>query len=67
MGSLQNTLTIEDAMNYFQVSESTIRRAIKSGKLKSYKLGQQRRIKPEWILEFESELIASAEADEKQE
>ena len=67
MEALQNTLTIEDAMAYFRVSKSTIQRAIRSGKLKSYKFGQQRRIKHEWLLEFEADLIASAEAEDRRE
>ncbi|MDX2330391.1 hypothetical protein GOL43_33465 [Sinorhizobium medicae] len=47
-------------MEYFQVSESTVRREMKSGKLKSYKQGQQRRTTLEWVLEYEAELIASS-------
>lgn len=60
MERLQRRLTIGDVMEYFQVSESTVRREMKSGKLKSYKQGQQRRTTLEWVLEYEAELIASS-------
>lgn len=54
MSDIQPVLTIDDAMAYFQVSKSTIKRLVKSGELKSYKVGGQRRIKMEWIIELEN-------------
>lgn len=50
--------TIKETAAYFKVSTKTIDRRIKSGKLKCYKEGQNRRIKGKWILEYEGQLIA---------
>ncbi|WP_025720281.1 helix-turn-helix domain-containing protein [Paenibacillus sp. 1-18] len=60
MENLPSILTIEDVMEYFRVSRATVSRAIKAGKLKSYKLGGQRRIKLEWLREYEDLLIESS-------
>ncbi|WP_301628193.1 helix-turn-helix domain-containing protein [Paenibacillus apis] len=40
-------VSIDDVAEYFKVSRSTIFKALKSGKLKSYKFGRRRRIKRE--------------------
>ena len=61
----EKRLTVEDVMEYLQVSRSTVNRAISSGKLKSYKVGQLRRIKPEWLHEYEEHLIESSNLSEK--
>lgn len=55
---------IADVMDYFQLSRTTIYRLIKSGKIKSYKYGNKPRIKREWVLEYEAELMCSAEVEE---
>ncbi|SEI77390.1 helix-turn-helix domain-containing protein [Paenibacillus polymyxa] len=60
MEHLPSILTVEDVMEYFRVSRPTVARAIKARKLKSYKLGGQRRIKLEWLKEYEDSLIASS-------
>jgi excisionase family DNA binding protein len=54
---------IADVMDYFQLSRTTIHRLIKSGKIKSYKYGNKPRIKREWVLEYEAELVGSAEVE----
>lgn len=46
-------LTIPDVMEHFKISDSSVRRLLKSGELKSIKVGMQRRIKPEWLKEYE--------------
>lgn len=55
---------ISDVMDYFQLSRTTIYRLMKSGKIKSYKFGNKPRIKREWVLEYEAELMGSAEMEE---
>ncbi|MDH6670221.1 excisionase family DNA binding protein [Paenibacillus sp. LBL] len=55
---------IADVMDYFQLSRTTIYRLIKSGKIKSYKYGNKPRIKREWVLEYEAELVGSADVEE---
>lgn len=58
MGSdLPPVLTIKDAAKYLQRCTKTIRNRIKSGKLRSYKEGQEHRIRREWLLEYEETLI----------
>ncbi|MCY9761612.1 helix-turn-helix domain-containing protein [Paenibacillus alvei] len=54
-------LTIKDAAEYFQRSTKTIRRRIKSGELRSYKEGQEHRIRREWLLDYERQLIEKGE------
>jgi excisionase family DNA binding protein len=60
-GELPPVLTKKDIMEYFQTSESTVSRWIRSGQLKSYKLGQQRRIRLVDLSEFESQLISESQ------
>lgn len=54
---LPPVLTIKDVAEYFQRSTKTIRRRIKSGELRSYKEGQEHRIRREWLLEYEHRLM----------
>lgn len=54
---LPPVLTIKDAAEYFQRSTKTIRRRIKSGELRSYKEGLEHRIRREWLLDYERQLI----------
>ena len=37
-------LSVRDAANYYHVSQQTVRRLIKAGKLKTYRVGRQIRI-----------------------
>ncbi|EJW19193.1 helix-turn-helix domain-containing protein [Paenibacillus alvei] len=55
--TLPPVLTIKDAAEYFQRSTKTIRRRIKSGEIRSYKEGQEHRIRREWLLEYEQRLM----------
>ncbi|GIO42532.1 helix-turn-helix domain-containing protein [Paenibacillus apis] len=57
MDELPPIVSVDDVAEYFKVSRSTVFKAMKSGKLKSYKFGRQRRIKREWVMEFEYSLI----------
>ncbi|MNM25409.1 Helix-turn-helix domain protein [compost metagenome] len=57
MGEFPPIVSIDDVADYFKVSRSTIFRAIYAGKLKSFKLGKHRRIRREWITEYEESLI----------
>lgn len=54
---LPPVLTIQDAATYFKRCTKTIRNRIKSGDIKSYKEGQEYRIRREWIHEYEQSLI----------
>ena len=47
-------LTVKEAAAYAKVSEQTIRRAIKDGRLKYYKFGRQIRIDEADLLDFMS-------------
>jgi excisionase family DNA binding protein len=40
----QSLLSVRDAADYFHVSQQTVRRMIKSGKFKVYRVGRQIRI-----------------------
>lgn len=56
--NLPPILTIKDAASYLRRCTKTIRNRIKSGELKSYREGQEHRIRREWILEYEKDLIS---------
>ncbi|APB77435.2 DNA-binding protein [Paenibacillus polymyxa] len=56
---LRPVLTIKDAASYLQRSTKTIRNRIKAGEIRSYKEGQEHRIRREWLLEYEQSLIES--------
>lgn len=55
--SLPRVLTIKETAEYLRRSPMTIYRRIKSGELRSYKEGQEHRIRREWLLEYEQQLI----------
>lgn len=60
---LPPVMTIEDVGAYLQISRATVDRLIKAGKLKSYLVSpQRRRVKLEWLLEYEAALIAESSA-----
>lgn len=59
MSEFAPIVSVDDVADYFKVSRSTIFRAIYSGELKSFKLGKHRRIRREWIFEYENGLISS--------
>jgi excisionase family DNA binding protein len=40
----QSLLSVKDAAGYYHVSQQTVRRLIKAGKLKTYRVGRQIRI-----------------------
>jgi excisionase family DNA binding protein len=44
--------TVKEVAEYFQVSPSTIRRLIKEGELKAYRISKAIRIAPEQFYEF---------------
>lgn len=54
---LPPVLTIKDVADYLQRCTKTVRSRIKEGKIKSYREGQEHRIRREWLLEYEQELI----------
>jgi len=45
-------LTFEEVKTFLNVSESTMRRWISAGKLKSYRLGRQLRFHPNGLAKF---------------
>ncbi|MFB0840990.1 helix-turn-helix domain-containing protein [Paenibacillus oleatilyticus] len=54
---LPPVLTIKDAATYLQRSTRTIRRRIQAGEIRTYREGQEHRIRREWLLEYEERLI----------
>lgn len=59
---LPPVMTLEDVGAYLQISRSTVDRLIKSGKLRSYLVSpQRRRVKQEWLLEYEAQLITESQ------
>ncbi|MFD1179664.1 helix-turn-helix domain-containing protein [Paenibacillus puldeungensis] len=60
MDELPPIVSVDDVAEYFKVCRSTVFKAMKSGKLKYYKFGRQRRIKREWVMEFEASMITEA-------
>ncbi|MNP69795.1 Helix-turn-helix domain protein [compost metagenome] len=65
MEELAPIVTIDDVAKYFKVSRSTIFKAMRTGKLKSYKFGRQRRIKREWVYEFEASMIGELQGEDQ--
>ncbi|MED5019302.1 helix-turn-helix domain-containing protein [Paenibacillus chibensis] len=57
---LPPVLTIKDAADYLQRCTKTVRNRIKSGELRSYREGQEHRIRREWLLAYENNLISKA-------
>lgn len=49
---MENLFTTAEASEYLKVSELTVRRYIKDGKLKSSKIGRQHRISESALREF---------------
>jgi excisionase family DNA binding protein len=50
--NLPDIVTIKELVEFLKVSESTIRRAIDSGELKSFKVGKNIRIEREAVMEW---------------
>lgn len=50
--NLPDVTTIQQLAEFFQVDQQTIRRAIKSGKLKAFKLGKDWRIYREEVKNY---------------
>ena len=53
----RSLLSVRDAADYYRVSQQTVRRLIKAGKLKTYRVGRQIRID-------QTDLIAHITAEE---
>ena len=66
MNELPPIASVDDVAEYFKVCRTTIFKAMRTGKLKSYKFGRQRRIKREWVMEFEASMIAEADRQRKE-
>ena len=45
-------LTVEEVSKEFRVSEETVRRHIRAGKLKAVKVGRQYRIERKWLVDW---------------
>lgn len=60
--NLPPTLTVKQAYEYLNIGRTRMFAFIRTGAIKSYKNGKSRRIKREWLLEFEKALIEDAEA-----
>ncbi|TNJ68189.1 helix-turn-helix domain-containing protein [Paenibacillus hemerocallicola] len=58
-------LTLKDAAEYLQYSVMTIRRRVWSGRIRSYREGQEHRIRREWLLEYEASLIAASQSSKE--
>ena len=52
-------LTIKQVADQLQVSESTVRRAIRAGKLQSTKVLGSIRIQPEWVDKFTCPIVTA--------
>lgn len=50
--NLPEILTIKELAEFLKISESTIRRAINNGELKSFKAGKKVRIEKEAVIEW---------------
>ncbi|MFD0710579.1 helix-turn-helix domain-containing protein [Paenibacillus sp. GCM10027626] len=58
---LPPVLTLLESAQYLRRCTRTVRRRIKAGELRSYKEGQEHRIRREWLLEYEQRLIDGGE------
>lgn len=56
MSELDPTLTVKEVALYLKQGLTKTKADIKTGKLKSYKNGRLRRVKREWLLEYEQSL-----------
>ncbi|MDH6675771.1 excisionase family DNA binding protein [Paenibacillus sp. LBL] len=54
-------LTIQEAATHLRRCTKTVRNRIKAGKLRSFKEGQEHRIRREWLLEYEESLISKSQ------
>jgi excisionase family DNA binding protein len=52
LDEMPEILTVKELFEFLKVSESTIRRAISSGELKSFKAGKNVRIEKESVMEW---------------
>lgn len=52
LDNLQDVLTVKQLAEFLQVSERTIKRAIKEGDLKAFKVGRDWRIEKERVIEW---------------
>lgn len=52
LDNLQDILSVKDLSEFMKVSDQTIKRAIKSGKLKAFKVGKEWRIEREAVMEW---------------
>lgn len=52
LDNLPDIVTIKELVEFLKISESTIRRAIESGDLKSFKVGKNIRIEREAVMEW---------------
>ena len=50
--TLPNISTIKELADFFKVSENTVRRALKSGDLKGFKLGRDWRVEKKEVLKW---------------
>lgn len=58
---MKATLSVLDCAAYLDVSKATIDRLISSGRLRSYKNGRLRKIKCEWLMEYEESLVTASQ------
>ncbi|MBY9079602.1 helix-turn-helix domain-containing protein [Paenibacillus sp. HN-1] len=56
---LRPTLDVLDVADYLKISKYTVINRIKQGQLKAYKQGIRWKIKREWLLEYEQNMIRS--------
>lgn len=57
---LNENLTVPQVAEYLQIGLTKTWGLIGSNAIKSYKNGKQRRVKREWLLEFEKSLIENS-------
>ncbi|BFH70646.1 hypothetical protein J27TS7_57600 [Paenibacillus dendritiformis] len=60
--NLPPVLTVKDVAEYLRRSTKTIRRRIDSGEIRSYREGREHRIRREWLLEYEQQLMEGGES-----
>ncbi|MCD9026015.1 helix-turn-helix domain-containing protein [Cohnella silvisoli] len=63
---LRDNLSVPEAAAYLNMGETKLKAVVKTGELKSYKNGRLRRIKREWLLEYEARLITSSNERERE-
>ena len=50
--NVESLLTTSQAAEHLQLSEYTLREKLKRGEIKSFRIGNSYRIRPEWLEEF---------------